>query len=87
MMNFIIIRYICGLNLYIGCFEMPGTMSTKSDQLIDVLKQIQARKNVKPEDATKALQQYYKVQEHIKSLKSEIELFKANQEKKVCHIC
>jgi hypothetical protein len=64
---------------------MASTMnSSKSDQLIDVLKQVQARKTVRPEDATKALQQYYKVQEHIKALKSEIELFKANQEQKVC---
>ncbi|XP_053399414.1 uncharacterized protein LOC128557019 [Mercenaria mercenaria] len=51
------------------------------DQLVDILKQIQARKTVKPEDATKALQQYYKVQAHIKTLKSEIELFKTSQEK------
>ncbi|KAH3833567.1 uncharacterized protein LOC127879538 [Dreissena polymorpha] len=49
------------------------------DQLIDILKNIQARKTVKPEDATRALQQYQKVQEHIKLLKKEIEYFKANK--------
>lgn len=58
-------------------------MNKSTDQLVDILKQIQARKTVKPEDATKALQQYYKVQEHIKTLKAEIELFKANQTKQV----
>lgn len=61
-------------------------MSKSTDQLVDILKQIQARKTVKPEDATKALQQYYKVQEHIKTLKAEIELFKANQTKQVTMI-
>lgn len=50
-----------------------------SDNLVDILRQIQARKTIRPEDATKALQQYRKVKEHIKELKSEIELFKATK--------
>ena len=51
---------------------------------MDILLQIQSRKTVKPEDAAKALTQYYKVQDHIKELKEEIEVFKKNQVKQVC---
>ncbi|KAL4231004.1 hypothetical protein ACF0H5_011377 [Mactra antiquata] len=62
---------------------MASASPNKSaDHLVEVLKQIQARKSVKPEDASKALQQYRKVQERIKELKSEIELFKANKEER-----
>lgn len=63
-----------------------AAVSKPSDHLVDVLKQIQARKTVKPEDATKALQQYKRVQDHIKELKAEIEFFKSviEKEKQVC---
>lgn len=58
-----------------------ASVTKPSDPLVDILKQIQARKTVKPEDATRALQQYKKVQEQIRALKAEIELFKNNKEK------
>ena len=61
-------------------------MAGKQDQLIDILQQIQLRKSVKAEDATRALRQYYKVQEQIKQLKEDIELLRSNQKlpDKVC---
>ena len=58
-----------------------AAVKKKPDYLVDVLQQIQARKTVKPEDATNALQQYKKFQDHIKDLKAEIEVFKEVSEK------
>ena len=56
---------------------------TKTDYLSEVLKQMQAKKTVKPDDAAKALAQYHKIQEQVRSLKEEIQVFKDTQSKMV----
>ena len=58
----------------------------KVDYLSEVLKQLQAKKTVKPDDAAKALTQYHKIQEQIRSLKEEIQIFKDTQARMVCKI-
>ena len=57
--------------------------ATKVDYLAEVLKQMQAKKTIKPDDAAKALTQYHKIQEQVRSLKEEIQLFKETQNKMV----
>ena len=56
---------------------------TKVDYLSEVLKQMQAKKTVKPDDAAKALTQYHKIQEQVRALKEEIQIFKDTQSKMV----
>ena len=56
---------------------------TKVDNLSEVLKQMQAKKTVKPDDAAKALTQYHKIQEQVRALKEEIQIFKDTQSKMV----
>ena len=63
-----------------------ATTATKVDYLSEVLKQMQAKKTVKPDDAAKALTQYHKIQEQIRSFKAEIQIFKDTQSRMVCRI-
>jgi len=61
---------------------ISATMAEKStDHLLDILKQLEARKTVKPEDVTRARAQYEKVLDNIRSLKADIEFFKTNNKK------